>query len=76
MKATEITTLLTQVLEKSDTVTFQKPIKGLHYTTRKPETVPAGTYTVLGPDEEDLKYMVISNEKTRVFYIVKKGDLK
>lgn len=76
MKATELTSLLTQVLEKSGTVTLQKPVKGLNYTTRKPETIPAGTYSVLGLDEEDPKYVVIGAKDKKTLYLVKEKDIK
>lgn len=76
MRATELTTLLMQVLEKSDAVTLQKPVKGLHYTTRKPVSIPAGTYTILGPDEEDPKYMVLGTKDKKTLYLVKEKDLK
>lgn len=76
MRATEITTLLTQVLEKSDTVVLQKPIKGLNYTTRKPETIPTGTYTILGPDEEDPKYVVLGASDKKTLYLAKEVNVK
>jgi len=76
MHATEVTTLLMQVLEKSGNVTLQKPVKGLNYTTRKPETIPAGTYSILGPDEEDPKYMVLGAKDKKTLYLVKEKDIK
>lgn len=57
------------------TVKLSKKTKGKDFTTRKAVVIPAGTYTRLGPDEEDPAYLVISDPKRKLF-LVKKIEAK
>ena len=76
-RAQEVLNRLFPFYEAAGVVNFASPVKGLDFVNRKPITVPAGNYSNLGPDEEDPgKYVVLSNNKTRTFYLVDKKVLK
>jgi hypothetical protein len=62
--------------EQASTLTLEKSVKGTSYDYEKNVTVPAGEYSVLGPDARNDSRIILLNKKNKELYAASKKLVK